>query len=149
MTHYVTWGLVIGSVDKIACSRGQQTNLTEWSTPLMRCLTLSSKITCLRREAWVCTIPHHERDLFWSISPIPETLELWILQWTCILMGQTKVAQRGCDPGMLKWPNTRRMMVHSKKWTSISIIYRYSSNQWISLHTTEEILRIRWSEAEQ
>ena len=147
ITHYL--GSVIGSVDKIACSRGRQTSLTGWSTLLMRCLTLSSEITCLRREAWVCTIPRHERDLSWSISLIRGLLELWFLRWTCNLIGQTKGAQRGCDPSMLKGWKTRTMNVHSKKWSLISIIFRYSSNHWLSRQTPEKILRILWSEAEQ
>ena len=111
----IKWVPVIGSVDKIACSRGQKTNLTGWSTPLMRCLTLSSEITCLRREAWVCTIPRHERDSLWSISRTRDLLELWFSQWTRISMCQTKAAQRGCDPGLLEGWKTRKMNVHSKK----------------------------------
>ena len=90
-----------------------------------------------------------EHTLLLCISQVRDMLELWFSQWTCISIGQTKVAERGCDPGMLKGWKTRKMNVHSKKWTLILIIFRYSSNQWISLHTPEEILRIRWSEAEQ
>ena len=47
----------------------------------------------------MCTIPHHEQDLFWSISRTQDMLELLFSQWTLISMGQTKVTERGCDPG--------------------------------------------------
>ena len=89
-----------------------------------------------------------EHNLLPCISRVRAMLELWFLQWTCISMGQTKVGQRGCDPGMLEGWKTRKMNVHSKKLSLISIIFRYSSNQWLPLHTPEKILRIRWSEAE-
>ena len=145
----ITWVQWLDPLTRSHAAGGRQTSLTRWSTLLMRCLTLSSEITCLRREAWVCTIPRHERDLFWSISRIRDTLELWFLQWTCNLIGQTKGAHRGCDPRMLKQWKTRKMNVHSKKWSWIWIVFRYSSNQWLSRHNAEKILRIRWSEAEQ
>ena len=90
-----------------------------------------------------------EHNLLLCISWVRDMLELWFSQCTCISMGQTKVAQRGCDPRLLKGWKTRKMIVHSKKWSSISIIFRYSSNQWLSRHTYEQILRILWSQTEQ
>ena len=84
--------------------------------------------------------------LLYSIPRLRDKLELRFWQCYCIWMGQTKVAQRGCDPRMLKGWKTRKMNVHSKKWSPFSITFRYSSNQWLSRHTPEQILQILWSE---
>ena len=57
----------------------------------------------------------------WSSNPqnffenVPDMLELSFFQVSCISIGQTKVAQRGCDPGTARGRKPRKMNVHSKK----------------------------------
>ena len=62
------------------------------STPQMRYQALSSLIACLRREAWVCTVPRHERDVFQSKSQIRDMLELYFFcRSDCIVYTCTQV----------------------------------------------------------
>ena len=92
----------LGAVNRVTCSANEVLYPVKWDRMLVK-------------GSRVCTIPRHERDLFRSISRKPNMLELSFFQVYCILIGQTKVAQRGCDQGTARWRKPRKMNVHSKK----------------------------------
>ena len=85
-------------------------------------VTAANRVTCCANEVlypvkWVhmlvkgarvciCIIPRHERDLFRSISQKPDTLEASYFQASCTSVSQTKVAQRGRDPGTAREQKT-------------------------------------------
>ena len=86
----------LGAVNRVTCSANEVLYSVKWDRMLVK-------------GSRVCTIPRHERDLFQSISQQPDMLELSFFQVSCISIGQTKVAQRGCDPGTVRGRKTRKM----------------------------------------
>ena len=76
----------LGAANRVTCSANEVLYPVKWD----RMLVKGSRL---------CTIPRHERDLFRSISQKLDLLELSFFQVSCISIGQTKVAKRGCDPG--------------------------------------------------
>ena len=83
----------LGAVNRVTCSAYLVLQPVKWDRMLVK-------------GSRVCTIPRHERDLFRSISQQPDLLELSFFQVSCITIGQTKVAQRGCDPGIARGRKT-------------------------------------------
>ena len=79
----------LGAVNRVTCSANEVLYPGKWDRMLVK-------------GSSVCTIPCHERDLFRSISQKPDMLELSFFQVSCISIGQTKVAQRGCDSGTVR-----------------------------------------------
>ena len=76
------------------------------------------------------------------ISRSPDTLEFWFFHEWCILKGQTKLVQRARDPSMINDWKMRKMNVHSKKWTSISLHLIDSSNELIHQLIPAKIMEI-------
>ena len=76
----------LGAANRVTCSANEVLYPVKWD----RMLVKGSRL---------CTIPRHERDFFRSISQKLDLLELSFFQVSCISIGQTKLAQRGCDPG--------------------------------------------------
>ena len=145
ITHCVVsrdwvWGrdrMHLGAANRVTCSANEVLYPVKWD----RMLVKGSRL---------CTIPRHERDLFRSVSQKLDLLELWaFFQVSCISIGQTKVAQRGCDPGTARGWKLWKMNIHSKKWTPISQNVVYSSNELLLWNIPEEILPIGWPGAEQ
>ena len=101
ITHFVVsrdWvrgrdRMQLGAAIRVTCSANEVFYPVKWDHMLVK-------------GSRVCTIPRHERDLFRSIPQTPNVLELSFLQMSCISIGQTKVAQRGCDPGTARGRKT-------------------------------------------
>ena len=92
----------LGAANRVTCSVNEVIYPVKWDRMLVK-------------RSRVCTIPRHERDLFRPISQKTDMLELSFFQVSCISIDQTKVAQRGCDPGTARGRNSKKMNVHSKK----------------------------------
>ena len=71
----------LGAANRITCSANEVLHPVQWDRMLVK-------------GSRVCTIPRHERGLFWSISQTPDMLEVSFIQVSCISIGQTTVAQR-------------------------------------------------------
>ena len=93
-----------------------------------------------------CRIQSHEQNSFRLISQVQNMLWFQISQRTRTLMCQTKARKGNVIQARGGTKNTQNER-SSRKWTSISMIFRYSWNQPLSWCTPEAILQIRCARA--